>query len=186
MLDAVGAEGYARASVQVVIDRAGVYRQAFYNDFSNKLDCYLQAYDATIERVEAGVREAASGDRAWRSELRAGLGAVLDFLDAEPNVGRALVVEVHAAGPEAMARRDKLVQRFGTYLERATAAGNGAPTPTIAPEAVAAGIHSVLHSRLANREDGKLRQLLPEFMYIAVLPYFGVEEARAELRWADR
>lgn len=182
MLDAVGAEGFGRASVQVVLDRTGVYRQAFYNEFSNKLDCYLQAYDAALERVEARVREASGGEGTWRAELRAGLGAVLEFLDAEPDVGRALLVEAHAAGPEATMRRDSVVQRFGAYLERATAATNGDPTPTIAPEAVAAGIHSVLHSRLANREDGNLHRLLPEFMYIAVLPYFGVDEARAELR----
>jgi hypothetical protein len=73
------------------------------------------------------------------------------------------------------------VRRFGAYLRRATARGNGNAAPTIAPEAVAAGIHSVLHSRLANREDGSLHGLLPEFMYIAVLPYHGVEAARAEL-----
>lgn len=182
MLDAVGAEGYGRASVQVVLDRTGLYRQAFYNDFDNKLDCYLQAYDSTLRQIEARVREATAGEGTWRGRLRTGLGVVLDYFDAEPNVGRALLVEVHAAGVEATTRRDSVVQRFGAYLEQATAAANGDPTPTIAPEAVAAGIHSVLHSRLANREDGHLHQLLPEFMYIAVLPYFGVDEARVELR----
>ena len=46
MLEAVGAEGYERTSVRTVLDRTGVYRQAFYDNFADKDDCYLQAYDA--------------------------------------------------------------------------------------------------------------------------------------------
>lgn len=183
MLDAVGSEGYARASVQVVLERTGLYRQAFYDSFTDKLDCYLQAYDERVERIEAAVGEAAIGGGGGRDELRAGLAAVLACFEAEPDVGRALVVEVHAAGEAATDRRDAVVRRFGSYLRRTM--GNG-EAPAIAPEAVAAGIHSVLHSRLANREDGELRKLLPEFMYIAVLPYLGVDAARDELDGAER
>ncbi|MEX2105379.1 MAG: hypothetical protein WD810_00625 [Solirubrobacterales bacterium] len=183
MLEAVGAESYARTSVRAVLDRTGLYRQAFYDNFVDKQECYLHAYDAGIERVEAQVREAMTDAMTWRDELRAGLAAMLDFLDAEPDVGRALIVEVHAAGPAALAKRDAAVRRVGAYLGRGQALGDGAATaPSIAPEAVAAGIHSVLHTRLAARDDGEFRRLLPEFMYIAVLPYFGAEAASAELR----
>lgn len=184
MLEAVGSEGYARTSVRVVLDRTGLYRQAFYDNFGGKLDCYLQAYDAEVGRIEALVAEAIAGAETWQAELRAGLRAVLTVLDEAPDVGRALAVEVHAAGREATARRDDVVRRFGEYLKRASVAAGGNAAPSIAPEAVAAGIHSVLHSRLANHEDGGLLQLLPEFMYIAVLPYFGPEAARAALREA--
>jgi len=183
MLDAVGAEGYAATSVRAVLDRTGLYRQAFYDNFADKLDCYLQAYDSGIERIEALVRDAAAGAGDWRQELRAGLAAVLALLDSEPDVGRALLVEVHAAGPRALAKRDAALQRFGAYLDRARLAGDGGVSaPTIAPEAVAAGIHSVLHIRLSSRRDGSYARLLPELMYIAVLPYYGVEAATRELR----
>ncbi|MEZ5076479.1 MAG: TetR/AcrR family transcriptional regulator [Solirubrobacterales bacterium] len=181
MLATIGSEGYTDASVQDALERAGAYRQAFYDNFTDKLDCYLQAYDASVEEIEAAILVAAAGTTSWRGGLRAGLGAVLTYLDAEPDIGRALIVEVHAAGREATRRRDAVVRRFGSYLRRASSRDNGEAAPTIAPEAVAAGIHSVLHSRLANREDGGLRELLPEFMYIAVLPYFGVDAARSEL-----
>jgi AcrR family transcriptional regulator len=181
MLAAIGSEGYADASVQDAVVRAGAYRQAFYDHFSDKLDCYLQAYDESVERLESAAVAAAAGSGGWRGEMRAGLRTVLAYLDSEPDVGRALIVEVHAAGREATQRRDAVVRRFGAYLRHATSGENGHGTPTIAPEAVAAGIHSVLHSRLANREDGDLRGLLPEFMYIAVLPYHGIDAARSEL-----
>ena len=183
MLEAVGAEGYGQTSVRTVIDRTGLYRQAFYDHFTDKRDCYLQAYDEGVKWVETLTLGAARVEVSWRGRLRAGLGAMLAFLDAEPDIGRALLVEVHPAGAEALAKRDLAVQRLAAYLDRAREEADGsALAPPIAPEAVAAGIHSVLHSRLAARRDGEFQRLLPEFMYIAVLPYFGPAEASIELR----
>lgn len=185
MLEAVGAEGYEQTSVRTILDRTGVYRQAFYDNFVDKDDCFLQAYDRGVERVEALLIAAAAGEGSWTGELRAGLGALLDFLDAEPDVGRALVVEVHAAGPEALARRTAAMARINTFLERARdVPGETESPPAIAGEGVAAGIHAVIHSRLATGSNDGFRQLLPEFMYFAVLPYFGAEAARAEMQAA--
>lgn len=184
MLVAVGAEGYKPISVRSVLDRTGIYRQAFYDNFSDKDDCYLQAYDAGVERIEALVAEAAAGESTWTGKLRAGLGALLDFLDAEPDVGRALIVEVHAAGPEALAKRSAAMERINAFLDRAREIGGESESPpAIASEGISAGIHAVIHSRLATRSGG-FRQLLPEFMYFAVLPYFGAELAGAEMQAA--
>jgi len=186
MLEAVGAEGYEGTSVRTVINRVGVYRQAFYDNFKDKDDCYLQAYDTGVERVEALVLTAAAEEESWTGRLRAGLGALLDFLDAEPDVGRALVVEVHAAGPEALAKRGAVMARINSFLDQARdEAGGGESPPAIAGEGIAAGIHAVIHSRLATGSSDGFRQLLPEFMYFAVLPYFGAEVAGAEMAAAS-
>ena len=186
MLDAVGTEGYESTSVRTVLDRTGVYRQAFYDNFADKDDCYLQAYDAGVERVEALVVAAAAEESDWTRQLRAGLGALLDLLDAEPGVGRALLVEVHAAGPEALAKRSAAMARANLFLDQARkVAGPSESPPPIAGEGIAAGIHAVIHSRLATGSSDGFRQLLPEFMYFAVLPYFGAELASAEMQAAS-
>jgi AcrR family transcriptional regulator len=187
MLEAVGAEGYEATSVRTVLDRSGLYRQAFYDFFEGKEDCYLQAHDEALRRVEAGVRATASTEADWRGELRAGLGALLDFLDGEPNVARALIVEVHPAGAAGRASRVAAMQRVYDFLGRGRIEGDGAgAAPTIAPEAIASGIHMVIHSRLAARGENNFQQLLPEFMYFAVLPYFGPDAARAEMQTDQR
>lgn len=73
ILDAMGKSvaehGFAAASLSDVIARAGVSRKTFYEHFTDKEDCFLQAYDA----VAAGLRnrvasaysqgEAAAGGR---------------------------------------------------------------------------------------------------------------------------
>ena len=186
MLEAVGAEGYEHTSVRTVLDRTGVYRQAFYDNFADKDDCYLQAYDAGVGQLEELLVAAAAGETSWTGKLRSGLGALLDFLEAEPDRGRALIVEVHAAGAEALAKRTAAMQRISSFLDQAREeAGGGESPPPIAGEGIAAGIHAVIHSRLATGATDGFRLLLPEFMYFAVLPYFGAELAGAEMQAAQ-
>jgi AcrR family transcriptional regulator len=183
MLEAVGAEGYENTSVRSVLDRTGLYRQAFYDDFRDKEDCFLQAYDAGLDRLETKIRTAAAAAADWHGELRAGLATLLNFLDAEPDVGRALIVEVHPAGAAALAKRDAAMWRAREAIDRGRVEAVGVPEPpAIAAEAAASGIHAVLHSRLAGGGRNDFRELLPEFMYVLVLPYYGPEAAKAEMR----
>jgi AcrR family transcriptional regulator len=181
MLEAVGSEGYDRTSVRSALERAGVYRQAFYDRFDGKRDCYLAALDDEIARVTAELRASASAGRTWRERLRAALGALLARVEAEPEVARALLVEVHAAGPQGTARRRAALEAGAAAVDLARAEATE-EAPEIAAEAVVAGILAVLHGRLiAGRRDG-YAELLPDLAYLAVLPYFGPQSAAEELR----
>lgn len=185
MLEEVGSKGYDVTSVRTVLDRTGLYRQAFYDNFPDKESCYLAAFDAGVARMEALAIAAAASEESWRGKLRAGLGAVLDFLDSEPDIGRGVIVEVHAAGPEALARRAEAMKRATDFIDMARQDTEGGESPPgIAPEGIVAGIHAVVHARLSTGATEGFRRLLPEFMYFAVLPYFGAEAASAEMQAA--
>jgi AcrR family transcriptional regulator len=179
MLTVVGEQGYERASVEAVLDRAGSDRQAFDDHFASKEDCFARAYEDAAAMLEAEVLAAAAIEEAWEAQLRAGLGRLLELLDRDPPLGRALLVEVHPAGGRALARRRLAMQRAAAFLARARAEGDG-ELPPLSPEATAAGIHSVLHARLASGGGG-LRELRGELMYVAVLPYFGASAAAAAM-----
>src|SRR4051794_37181092 len=137
MLKAVGTHGYERTTVQDAIAEAGVYRQAFYDSFGDKEDCYLQALDAGSAWVELAMRDAAADRTAWRDQLRGALTGLLGFLDEQPAVGRALLVEVHAAGPRAVAKRTEAMARATAMVDLARKESDGAPA--ISAEAVVAG-----------------------------------------------
>jgi AcrR family transcriptional regulator len=185
MLDAVGSSGYDGTSVRTVLARTGLYRQAFYDNFPDKDTCYLEAFDFGVARLETLVIAAAVTEESWQGKLRAGLGAFLDALDKEPDVGRALIVEVHAAGPEVLERRTELMKRVADFIDSARdVPGDGESPPPIAPEGIVAGIHAIVHARLATGATEGFRELLPEFMYFAVLPYFGSEIAEVEMQAA--
>ena len=184
MLKAVGTHGYERTTVQDAIAEAGVYRQAFYDCFSDKEDCYLQALDAGSAWVELAMRDAALGQTAWRGRLRGALTGLLRFLDEQPATGRALLVEVHAAGPRAVAKRTEAMSRAAAMVDLAREESDGG-APAISAEAVVAGILAVLHARLAADQTSGYLRLLPELMYLAVLPFFGAAAATAAMQ-ADR
>ncbi|HWO16714.1 MAG TPA: TetR/AcrR family transcriptional regulator [Solirubrobacterales bacterium] len=182
MLEVVGSDGYDATSVRTVLAHTGLYRQAFYDNFADKHECYLAAFDMQVDRLEALLAEAAAEETSWLRRLRAGLTALLDFLDAEPNVGRALVVEVHALGAPGLARRTEAMQCAVEFVERAREEASIQSPPPIAAEGIVAGMHAMIHARLAGNAEGSFRSLLPDFMYFATMPYFGGEAARAEMR----
>lgn len=180
MLKAVGTYGYERTTVQDAIAEAGVYRQAFYDSFSDKEDCYLQSLDAGSAWVELAMRDAALGQGTWRDKLRGALIGLLRFLDEQPAVGRALLVEVHAAGPQAVAKRTEAMARAAAMVDLAREESDDG-APAISAEAVVAGILAVLHSRLAAEQTSGYLRLLPELMYLAILPFFGADAATAAM-----
>lgn len=181
MLEAVGTRGYERATVDDAIAAAGLYEQAFYDHFADKEDCYLQAVDAGCAWMELAMREAAAGRETWREQLRGALTGLLRFLDEQPQVGRALLVEVHTAGASAVDRRTEAMQRASVLMDRAREESDGG-APAISAEAVVAGILAVLHSRLSANLTSGYVNLLPELMYLAVLPYFGSIVASEEMQ----
>jgi len=181
MLQAVGTQGYEQTTVQDAITNAGLYRQVFYDNFVDKEDCYLDALDAGSAWVELAMRQATGGATAWRDQLRGALGGLLSFLDEQPEIARALLVEVHAAGERAVEKRTEAMERAAAMMDRAREESDGV-APAISAEAVVAGILAVLHTRLAARRAEDFSHLLPELMYLAVLPYFGAEAAAAEMR----
>jgi hypothetical protein len=77
------------------------------------------------------------------------------------------------------------MKRVTDFIDSARhdSAGAGSPPP-IAAEGIVAGMHAVVHAKLAAGEEEGFRELLPDFMYFAVLPYFGSDVARTEMEAA--
>jgi len=148
-------------------------------------EAYAVAYGQGLRWLESTVVEAAREEEEWLAQLRVGLEALLDFIEAEPALGRALFVEVQVAGGSAVAERDGALGRAIEFLAAGREAAAGVPeaptAPPIAPEATASGIHKLLHSRLAAGERDGFRELLPGLVFVAVLPFFGPGVAQAEM-----
>jgi len=179
----VGTKGYEEAVATDAISLAGLDQGAFDDLFADKEDCYLHAIDAGFAWVELAMREEAAGKAGWREQTRGALTGLLRFLDEQPEIGRALLVEVPTAGPRAVSKRSEAMGRAVAMMDLARDESEGA-APAIAAEAVVAGILAVLHRRLAATAPESFTRLLPELMYLAVLPYFGPEAATEEM-WGD-
>jgi AcrR family transcriptional regulator len=182
VLETVNEVGYRALTVQDVLSRAGVSRPTFYEQFEDKEDCFLAAFDTSAqrlrERLEAAVGEE---DECWRSWLRRGLEALLRFIVEEPHAARTVIVEARASSPAGLRRRDELLDHFADCIDAEARKELTEPPSAIAAAGVVGGIESVLYARLQRDETDELESLLPSLMYFAVLPYDGHEVAAKEL-----
>jgi len=161
MAEAVAEHGYAKTSVAQVLKRAGVSRESFYEQFSNKEDCFLAAYDeaATIllgvmasGLAEAPPPEPASGEPDLVATFSRVLEAYLAALASEPAVARTFFVEVYAAGEAALARRVEVQSRFVDAL--VTLVGASDDEERFACEALVASVSALVTQRVcAGRLD---------------------------------
>jgi AcrR family transcriptional regulator len=117
LADAVGEKGYGPTSVADVIGRAGVSRQTFYEQFSSKLDCFLATFDTAGELLLAELARLSALDAATPLErFDRLLAEYLDTMAQWSGYARVLLVESHAAGPEAIHRRVVLQERIAAAL----------------------------------------------------------------------
>jgi AcrR family transcriptional regulator/DNA-binding MarR family transcriptional regulator len=181
----VAEEGYRELTVAKVAERAGVSRRTFYESFSDRDDCFLQAFDYALDVLAERVLPAYEAEREWADRVRAGLAALLESLDGEPALRRLLFVEALAAGPQVLARRTQVLDELTAVVEEGRK-GEGAPevVPALAAEATVGAAFGVIYGQLSQRRPGPLVGLLGSLMATIVLPYRGSADAARELERA--
>ena len=118
MVQAVAERGYARVVVADVIERAGVSRKTFYEQFSNKEDCFLATYDAGVDALLDAIDEALTALAPdWLAGARRAVEVYLERMAARPAFARAFLIEALGAGTAALERRDVVQRRFAAQLE---------------------------------------------------------------------
>src|ERR1700704_6032816 len=84
MAEVASERGAGSVTVAHVVARAGVSRRTFYDLFADREECFLAAFEEAIDRGGAQVIAAYEAGAMWRERMRAGLWALLVWLDEEP------------------------------------------------------------------------------------------------------
>ncbi|HEY6730434.1 MAG TPA: TetR/AcrR family transcriptional regulator [Solirubrobacterales bacterium] len=181
MIEVVSVRGYPDTRVVDVIGVAGVSRKTFYELFESKEDSFLAAYDLLLGNLLGKATEAfeTSAGAPWAERIAAALEALLTELSQHPNEARFAIIEVLAAGPKALARRDAALRQFTGFLE-AGRSESSVDLPGITALAVAGGINELLYTEILHGAVGRLPSRLPDLIFWVVLPYLGPEGAAAE------
>ena len=182
MLTASGELGYDRASVRLVIERAGASRATFYRHFADKEDCFTQAYRDLSEWVYARLAGAAKRQRTRREGLRAAVAEALQMCASQPAFAKALIVEPLAAGGAVRDLHERHLGRLsdGLDLAREDLPAGVAPPPSTAAFTVGA-LETLLRAKLIAGDAERVPEMLPSLLYMAVMPYFGGEVAWEEM-----
>lgn len=124
-----------------------------------------------------------AGALGWHDRIWAAGFAMMGFLRDDAQRARLLLVAVNGAGPEALDRRDRIVERFADLLDE-DPRRNGTPGPrrSRATAEIAAG--AVYRMLVVKVEAGAIErgeEFLSELIYMAVVPYLGTHVAESEL-----
>lgn len=119
ILDVVGEHGYAAATVADITTAAGVSRTTFYEQFRNKLDAYLTAYDEFGKGFLADI----GGTPATTplDTLAAAGERLVEWGRKRPFACRAFLLEIHAVGEEGLDHRDQMMNLAVEQFERVAA-----------------------------------------------------------------
>ena len=196
MVQEVSERGAANVSVGHVVGRSGVSRRTFYEIFRDREECFLAAFDEALQHAAAVVVPAYGTGGAWQTRVRAGLTALLGFLDTDRVAARLLIVESLAAGLSVLERRRQVIADLVAVLDLGRTEGNAKlDPPALTAEAIVGGLLSVVHGRLAGSSDSETRttrgrghiekssllELSGPLMGMIVLPYLGPVAARKEI-----
>jgi AcrR family transcriptional regulator len=184
VIEVVSETGYAGLTVRSVIERAGVSRRTFYEHFSNKQDVFLAAYDVVVETLASEVRLAYMRGRTYPQQVAFALETFLGLLAGHPALAHVCIVQVLAAGPEALARRARALETFCDLIRPdAKEAGR---TPPLAAEVVVGGIYEIVGARVSRGEAHLLPGLCPELLENMLLPFVGARRAASEAHRAHQ
>jgi AcrR family transcriptional regulator len=183
VLELVDEHGVDGTTVEMVLERSGLDRAAFYRHFSDPLDCFVQIYIANMEEFDRVVYEAAERHGRWRDRLRAAAYASAWWIEEHPLQTRFDMVHMLCAGDIAQAYRDRHFERIVDLVDEGR---SELDDPASMSREVAIGVFGSIYQSLLKqtherREVRAVESFVPELMCIAVRPYMGHEAAMEEL-----
>jgi len=114
----LAAKGYAAVTIADIAREARVSKRTFYEHFTGKEACFIACYEALSDIALQSIAEAASQRVLWTEQTRAATSAYLSTLESQPALTRTLMMDIYAAGPEALRVRRAVQKRFADFLRR--------------------------------------------------------------------
>jgi AcrR family transcriptional regulator len=172
ILAEVGEHGYAATTVADVVGRAQVSRNAFYELFADKQDCFLAACDELTEQMLGGLR-ALAGEPTWVDAMRVAFDRFLDWFRAQPGLTAAYLVDLPTAGRRALEQRDRAVARFTEVFDELAARAREEqpelpPLPALATRMFVSSIYELFGQEIRAGRGERVGELRDPLLELAV------------------
>jgi AcrR family transcriptional regulator len=173
MIESCAEKTYAATTIADIVKRASISRTTFYKRFPNKRACFDGALDSCLEALQNAAAEARDPSDPPADALRKGAAAMLDLMASRPALAQLVMGDALTVEPLLVERYRELV------IPAVEGLWNGAgPSEPHSDPAMAFGRAQVLiFSQIAANRTEQLRELLPEIVYIGLLPMAGHVEA---------
>ena len=182
MADCCAEAGYAGTTVEAVLERAGVGAESFKSHFADKEDCALAALNKIVSETLARISMTHSTAPGVVDRRKFEVKAILELVATQPSFAWLGYVEARQGGTRRMHDSYESAARvLALMMERA---GGMVETRRTGARAALGGAEAILRKELAAERAQRLPQLLPDFVYAALVPFVGQREALRQARLA--
>ena len=186
MVELVAAHGYAATTVPEVVAAARVSRNAFYEFFRDKEDCFL----AVCEDNAAGLLElmlSFGRESDWLESLSQGLHAYLRWWQERAEFARTYFVEMPKVGERATAQRDAAYAGFARMFAGVAADARRQqpelpPLLPIVPRVLVSAVTEFIADEIRAGRGRQLAQRHAELLFLMVKLLADEVSARRTLR----
>ncbi len=173
----IAEKGYVAMRTGDIAERASISLSTFYANYDNKEEAMLAAVELSGTLMLATVGPAVRRAPDWRTGVRALYESMCAFLAAEPDFARLAVSEVYAAGPRALAQRDRVIDSLLELL--APGYAERPETPSVAAEAIGGAVFALLNDQMHSGGPDSMLEVAPLLTYMTLAPFVGPEDACA-------
>lgn len=166
MLLSAGEIGYKGVTDRLVCERIGCSPAEFYAEFSGTADCFVAAYEAEAERLRSRLQSCIELQGSCRDRLEAAIEELIALAADQPAVARALFIDVHVAGGEALEVQRRILRRLVRSVEAKGEEMAGASIPSLTGEFIVGVVDQAITSSVARDSLDELREAAPELAVI--------------------
>lgn len=172
MLETVARRGYDAMTVPEVVATARVARNAFYEFFSDKADCFLAACDEEATDLLRTV-QSFDDEPDWIETMRLAVCAYLRWWAQRDAFARAYLIGLPAAGERAIAQRERSYELFAQNFAQAgrrarTEHPSLPPLPALVPMMLVRAITETVAAEVRAGRTERLGDLEDDLIFIAV------------------
>jgi len=152
--------------------------------FETAEDCITAAFKEGLDRLSQAVLQAARGDELWLERIRAGVLALLVFLDENPDWAHLLILERPFEGAMVAECTQRVLHALPEVLQEArpelVVGPQLEPPAELIAELIATAVLSVIRARMLKGQSAPLAELAPSLMRQIIEPYLGRGAAKAD------
>jgi AcrR family transcriptional regulator len=173
----IAENGYGAMSTDDIAGRAAISLSTFYTHFADKRDAVLSALELSGAQVMALAVPAARRAGDWQQGVRAFYEAICAYFVAEPAMAELTMVGVYGAGPQALARRDHVIDSLAAMLTPGFEENPSAPA--VSAEAVGATVYAMMREQVRREGPESLGAVVPLATYVTLVAFVGPDRAMA-------
>lgn len=182
IIESCAEKTYAATTIADIVKRAGISRTTFYKRFVNKRACFDAALDSCIVEIRAAATAAHAPSDPPSEAVRKAVAAALELMAEKPAMAQLVMGDAITVEPAIPERYRSLLI---PALEKLWDEAGEVRRPGASDPLLAFGRAQVLiFNQIAADRTSRLPDLLPEIVYIALLPFAGHDEATRQAKMA--